>query len=132
MTTKTYTYSTTLEVTTCGNCGIPFAIPRNLYRERLDDGESFYCPNGHFIGWKGANEKARLERLLRDARDRAAAESARADQVEASLRSTKGHVTRLRKQVLAGECPFCGQHLRDLERHITRQHKDEPVEVPVE
>jgi predicted RNA-binding Zn-ribbon protein involved in translation (DUF1610 family) len=129
MTTKTQFYTTTLTVTSCGSCGIGFAIPDNLFRARRDDGASFYCPNGHFIGWKAANEQARLERALKSERDRVATERARADGAEASLRTTKGHVTRLRKQVLAGECPLCGQHLRDLARHISRQHPDEKPEV---
>jgi hypothetical protein len=132
MTVQTYSYSTTLKVTSCGNCAIPFAIPVNLYEARLDDGQSFYCPNGHFIGWKAENEKAQLERQLKVERNRVAAIRAERDQVEASLRTTKGHVTRLRRKVLAGECPFCGQHLRDLERHIGRQHSDEPHEVTQE
>ena len=71
MTTKTYFYTTTLTVTSCGNCGIPFAIPDNLYRARNDDGGGFYCPNGHNISWAAANAKAKLERELKAEQDRA-------------------------------------------------------------
>lgn len=127
--TKTYAYATTLEVISCGNCGIPFGLPVDLAAARREDGGSFYCPNGHFVGW-AETEAKRLARELRAARDRTAAWQARAEGAEASLRTTKGHVTRLRRQVLAGECPFCGQHLRDLARHIGRRHPDEPEAAP--
>lgn len=129
MTTSTYAYSTTLTITSCGNCGIPFAIPSNLYAARQDDGKSFYCPNGHFISWKAANETAALKRQLAAEKDRVAAELARAEGAEASLRTTKGHVTRLRNRTLAGDCPLCGQHLRDVARHVARVHPDEQPEV---
>lgn len=125
MVTQTYVYSTVLTMLSC-HCGIPFAIPENLYTARRNDGGRFYCPQGHVCTYH-ESENDRLTRLLNQERDRVAAARARADGAEASLRTTKGHVTRLRKQVLAGECPLCGQHLRDLARHISRQH---PTESP--
>lgn len=128
MSRAAYVYSTTLTVTSCGVCAIPFAIPEDVYASRHQDGKSFYCPNGHCIGWSDS-ENARLKRDLKWAKDRAAAATARADQTEASLRTTKGHVTRLRKRVVEGECPLCGQHLRDLARHVARVHPDEQAEV---
>lgn len=124
---KTYVYTTTLTVTDCGACAIPFAIPDDLYQSRRADGRSFYCPNGHFISW-AETKNQRLARDLKWQRDQTAAERARADGAEASLRATKGHVTRLRKRVLEGECPLCGQHLHDLARHIARMHPSETPE----
>jgi hypothetical protein len=126
--TKTYFYSTTLTVTSCGVCQIPFAIPKDLYASRSQDGQDFFCPNGHRIHY-AENENARLKRQLQAANDHRAAAIAQRDQAEASLRTTKGHVTRLRKRVIEGACPFCGQHLRDLERHVARQHKGEQAEA---
>jgi hypothetical protein len=126
--TRTYFYSTILVVTSCGNCGIPFGIPDDLERARRQDGGAFYCPNGHRISWS-ETENAKLQRQLKFERDRIASERARADGAEASLRATKGHVTRLRKRVIEGECPLCGQHLRDLERHMGRVHPGEQAEV---
>lgn len=31
----------------CGECGVRFYIPNNLYEQRLEDKNTFYCPNGH-------------------------------------------------------------------------------------
>ena len=89
----------------------------------------FYCPNGHCLVWNQETEAEKLKRELRWERDRLASERARADGAEASLRATKGHVTRLRKRVLDGECPLCGQHLRDVARHVKRVHSDETAEI---
>lgn len=127
MSTQTYVYSTTLTVISC-HCGIPFAIPDDLYRSRRADGKNFYCPQGHSASYRDS-ENVTLKRELDRAVDRAAAERARADGAEASLRATKGHVTRLRKRVIEGECPLCGQHLRDLARHVARVHPGETAEV---
>ena len=126
----TLTWTGTVVVTKCW-CGIGYGVPSSLYEEaKRNHKQVIYCPLGHEWVFSGETEAARLARQLKAANDRIAAKQAQVDQVEASLRATKGHVTRLRKQVLAGQCPFCGQHLRDLERHITRQHGDETPDAP--
>lgn len=125
---KTIAYSTTLTPTSCGECGIPFALPSNMYSDRVVDGKEFWCPNGHKIGWKTRNEQKRLEADLKWYKDKAAANRAEADQLAASLRTAKGHVARLRNRALAGECPICGKHLFHLDRHVQRMHKDEQPE----
>jgi DNA repair exonuclease SbcCD ATPase subunit len=126
MTTLTYTGE--LVVTSCW-CGIHVAIPDDLYKEaRRNHQKNVYCPLGHSFVYGGDTEAQKLKRQLEWATDTLASERARADGAEASLRTTKGHVTRLRKQVLAGECPICGQHLRDLARHVNRMHPEEDPE----
>lgn len=119
----TLTYTGTLVITSCW-CGIELAIPDSLYDQAHQTRKAVYCPLGHTFIYTDT-EVDRLKRDLAYQKDRAAADRARADQAESSLRATKGHVTRLRKQVLFGECPFCGQHLRDLARHISRKHQEE-------
>lgn len=127
MTTMTYTGA--LTVTSCW-CGIRLAIPDSLYREAADrkPGTDVWCPLGHVFVYGGDSESKKLRDELRRERDRLVAERARADGAEASLRTTKGHVTRLRKRVLEGECPLCGQHLRDVARHVARVHPGETAE----
>ena len=124
----TIVYSTTLKTTACKSCGVPYALPDGFLDTRREDHATWYCPNGHHWHYPQDNEVETLKKSLKWERDRLASERARADGAEASLRATKGHVTRLRNQVLAGECPLCGQHLRDLARHISRQHPDETAE----
>lgn len=116
----------TLEVEIC-TCGVLFAAPRYMLETRREDGESFYCPNGHSLSYDGAI--VRLKRDLKDAKDRAARERALRDQTEASLRATKGVVTKQRKKlekVVAGVCPVdgCKRHFRDVRRHIETKHPE--------
>jgi hypothetical protein len=125
---STLTYNGTLVVTSCW-CGIAHAVPKDLY----DDAErnhsvKVYCPLGHSWVFAGETEAVKLKRELAYQRDRCAAISADRDQVQASLRATRGVVTKLRKRTLEGDCPICGQHLRDLARHIGRVHPNERAE----
>jgi hypothetical protein len=119
-------YVTQLVSVECGACGIPHGLPQNMQAARLEDGALWYCPNGHRIGYTD-NDAARLRRELKasnDARTRLIHER---DQAEASRRAWKGQATKARNRAAAGTCPFCGQHLRDLERHVARQHGDLPA-----
>lgn len=123
-TEATFSLVVSLYVWDCPTCGVTHGIPVEFADAKRANRGHYFCPNGHQLSW-AESDADRLKRQLKYAQDAAAAERARADGAEASLRSTKGHVTRLRKRVAAGECPFCGQHLRDLQRHVNRQHADE-------
>jgi hypothetical protein len=122
----TYAGHTTLEVEVCAVCGVLFAAPQRLIEHCRQTGDSFFCPNGDSLIFNNF-ENARLKRELARVKDRLASEQARADQTEASLRATKGVVTRQRKKlekVVAGVCPVdgCKRHFRDLRRHIATKH----------
>lgn len=125
---ETYAGHTTLEVEVCGVCGVLFAAPQRLIDHCRQTGDNFYCPNGDSLVFDDY-ENARLKRQLQTARDSLAATRARADQTEASLRATKGVVTKQRKKlekVVAGVCPVdgCKRHFKDLRRHISTKHPD--------
>ena len=126
MTSTTVALGTKLFVEPCIDCGIVFAVPEGYNNARREDHRTFYCPNGHNLHYPQESNAEKFQRLYHEAEKRAGRNYDRAEATERSLVATKGHVTRLRKKVLAGECPFCGQHLRDLERHISRQHPDAP------
>ncbi len=36
-----------LEIMTCSDCGIYYGMTEDIIKKRLDDGEVFYCTNGH-------------------------------------------------------------------------------------
>ena len=121
-----HTYGVGADLTTipCASCGLLFAAPERWVYERRQDHKDFWCPNGHSLSFKGDTEVERLERQLRDVQDVAAARLAERDQAHASLRATRGVVTRYRNRLATGECPWCGRHLAHLERHIARVHPD--------
>ena len=105
MTTTTLVYAGSLVTTQCW-CGIHLAIPDSLYNEaQRNHKKDVYCPLGHPFIYGGETEAQKLGVRLKAAQDREAALRARNDQTEASLRATKGHVTRLRKKGPGGGMP---------------------------
>lgn len=117
-----------IDALTCGECGVAFGLERSMMAERRRTGHGFYCPIGHRISYSESDNQ-RLERQLKYERDRSARLVSERDQIEASRRAYKGQATKLRNRTLAGECPICGQHLRDVARHVARQHPDEKPEA---
>jgi hypothetical protein len=115
----------TLVESQCGECGVWFGFDERFYNARRNDHRSWYCPNGHRRAFLGETEAQRLQRLLNSERDHRASVAAERDQYAASLRTTTGHVTRLRKRATAGACPFgCRRHFVNLERHVATKHPD--------
>lgn len=112
---------------TCYLCHVTFWMTETHQSTRVNDHRSFWCPNGHEQHYTGQTEAQRYKSLYQQAKDQAASARAAADQAEASRRAWKGQATKLRKRVSDGECPFCGQSLRDLARHISRKHPDMPL-----
>jgi hypothetical protein len=113
-----------IEIHCCGECGVIFGVSEGLMDIRRNDHRNWYCPNGHIWAFTGENEEERLKRQLSFERDRSARLAATAAQAEASLRTTKGVVTKLKKRVAAGVCPCCNRSFQDLARHMTTQHPD--------
>lgn len=113
-----------LEVEVC-TCGVLFAAPEYLLDVCRKTGRSFYCPNGHSLVYESENAKLRKE--LATVKDSLASERARADQIESSLRATKGVVTRQRKRlerVVKGVCPCCNRYFKDVRRHMETKHPE--------
>jgi hypothetical protein len=116
-----------LEVHECGECGVVFGMGVGFANARREDHEGWYCPNGHRWSFRGESELERAQRLLNIERDRSARERALRDQTEASLRATKGVVTKQKKKlgrVAAGVCPCCTRSFNDLARHMAAKHPD--------
>lgn len=124
------TYSTTLVVITCGDCGIPFGLPQNHLNRLKRDGSLFYCPNGDRICYS-ENENTRLKAELDQvSADRAAwREEARLRraQLEGEKRhhaATKGQLTKTKKRVQNGVCPCCRRSFPELQHHMETEHPD--------
>ena len=118
---------------TCGVCSIPFGLVGHFYDQRHADGKSFYCPNGHFVSWSD-NDLARAKREAENLRKRLewAEEDARQAKHREEYqircaRSAKGHATRLRKRIAAGQCPCCSETFANVAEHIAKKH---PKYVP--
>jgi len=129
LTNPTAMYVSAGDVTECASCGVLFWMTAQYYTQRREDHNKFYCPNGHGLSFKGQTEAERLAAELKQERERRAVAVSERDQAEASRRAWKGQVTRLRNRAIEGDCPLCGQHLRDLARHIGRVHPGEQAEL---
>lgn len=119
----TYTEKGTFITETCCNCGIAFGMPQGFRSEKLRNGGSFYCPNGHGQHYTETTVR-KLERQL-------ASEQSRHDQTKANLRDTKGslvaekgHRTRLKKRIKNGICPCCNRSFTNLKRHMNTKHPE--------
>lgn len=125
----------TLKAETCCSCGVTFAMPADLMRNRREDQRQFYCPNGHgqsYIeseAYKLRQQLAAKEREVLAAKSRAEteerwrrdAEQERA-RAERSVRGHKAVVTRMKKRVAAGSCPCCSKKFKNLEEHMKAEH----------
>lgn len=126
------TYTTRLDTTTCGVCGVPFAIPADmLARAKRDPDEWIWCPNGHKLHWPGPSEADELREQLEASLSRARmAEEASRRNRETSLMhkrqaaAYKGQLTRARKRAGAGVCPVteCHRTVRQLADHMATKH----------
>lgn len=111
-------------VHTCGNCGTTFGMDEGFYKARLRDRKSWWCPKGcqrHFI------DESEEERLRRELRSQSAHTEYYREQYQrerASLISTRGHVTRLKRRVAVGRCPCCEKDFKNLARHMSSQHPE--------
>ncbi len=119
----TTTYTTTLDLFYCSQCGVPFGLEANFEHRARSKRTTFYCPNGHSQWFPGQTDSARRKDAER--RERATRELLAAE--ERSHRTTRGHVTRKKKdleKVRAGVCPVdgCHRHFENLERHIASKH----------
>jgi NMD protein affecting ribosome stability and mRNA decay len=120
----TFAGYTTLEIEVCQTCGIMYALPEEMLdRARKNPKIWWYCPNGHHWHFPVKSD----EQKLRDAQDALARERADHDQTVASLRATRGVVTKQKnklQRVAKGVCPCCSRSFSDLKRHMASKHPD--------
>lgn len=133
---STQTFTGTLVVQDCCNCGITFGVTRAFDQARLSDKGSFYCPAGHsqvYVGKSDAqaakDEKARADKAEQEASWLRTSRQAAWDQAQASERSARayrGHMTRLRNRIAAGICPVssCRRNFANVKAHIETQHPE--------
>lgn len=115
---STMTYTGTLAVEECCNCGMMFAIPEDFRARKLRNRSDFYCPAGHPQHFMAETFEATLERERR----RAASAEGRASRAEYSRRAVKGHLTRLKNRTANGVCPCCTRTFANLARHMKAKH----------
>jgi predicted nucleic acid-binding Zn-ribbon protein len=123
-------FSFDFKTITCCACSCTFAVPLAFYDRRKNDGQNFWCPNGHdqhFTETRVAKlerelelEKKRkqwVEEDLKRARERR-------DHFERSARAYKGKLTHVKTRIKNGVCPCCKRSFQNLHQHMKNQHPD--------
>lgn len=118
------TESIELYVLDCARCGVVFAINRDYEQRRRKDGSGFYCPNGHSNIYQPALEAEKQKRQIATLERRLANAQEDARAANASLITTKGHLTRARKRADKGLCLHCNRHFANVERHVAHMHPE--------
>ena len=108
---------------TCPKCGVPFALPKRLYDACHKQGQDFYCPNGHALGWD-ETEADRQRRRADQAEQRIAARDDEIHSLERAVSAQKGNVTKLKRRAAAGTCPCCQRSFMNVNAHLANKHPD--------
>lgn len=112
-------------VNSCVTCGMNWYMPQSFSDARRKDGGLFYCPAGHAQKWAEESDAAKIKRLERDLaaqREEVQRQRDRVAQRDNSMRTMRGHATRLRKRAAAGVCPCCNRSFVELARHMATKH----------
>lgn len=119
---ETFNAWETFVVITCYKCGMPFGVPTHWRNKRMEDQETFHCPNGHSQHYT----RSEVQRLRTELdKQRRKTELAQADAIQARNqrdRSRKAH-RRMRDRVRNGVCPCCNRTFQNLLRHMRTKHK---------
>jgi len=121
------TVEQTLVLVDCAACAIQFAVPERFDRKRQETGDSFWCPNGHSLSYKGELAELRRklvskETQLTAANDQRRAAEQDADTARRQAAAARGQVTRLKNRVGNGVCPCCNRTFRQLAAHMRTKH----------
>lgn len=121
----------------CIQCGVGIWLTAEQYDHLIRSHQNFHCIWGHsqhFTEDIGEAAKLRRERdaLKQDqarlieerdaAQRREARQRERAEHNQRSANAYKGVATKLKKRAVAGVCPCCNRHFRELERHMASKH----------
>lgn len=114
----------------CPACGVWYAIPLITFENCRDYGGSWYCPNGHHIGW---NEGQKERDEIRLERDRLKQQLAQRDDDIGKLKKVVGeHKSKIANMTMRakhGVCPCCTRSFSNLRRHMASKHPDFKAEV---
>jgi hypothetical protein len=122
-----------INVIDCPQCGIEFGVTKSFEEYRRKDHETFYCPSGHDMSYKGKTDA----QLLREERERAQQIAAERDaalreawDLKASLNGALEEVTKAKKATSAlktrvsnGVCPDCHRTFKNVALHARSKHK---------
>jgi hypothetical protein len=108
----------------CYKCGIEFHVPDFWQQKRVDDHETFWCPNGHNQAYTGKSKAEKLRDELEQERQRSL--SVR-EQLAVTLREKEKlqkTFDRHKRRSAAGVCPCCNRTVKQLAAHMASKHAE--------
>lgn len=143
----TFTKPVEMVMQTC-TCGGVYALTKEFedLARRKGSALPWHCPYCNNT-WKFTEPQAfrdkRIEnleaQLAQTKRDRDYYSTRAAEEREASrhkdrvILGYKGHIAKTKKALRSGNCPCCGDYLKDLHRHMARKHPGyefQPEDIP--
>lgn len=124
--TVTIQRSLVLDVERCCQCGIEWGMTRALRAQRLDDGDWFYCPNGHGQHFtKSTKDELReAQRKLASVREDLRVRSVELAAARDELSQSQSELKRQTQRSKGGACPCCNRSFVQLARHMKAKHPD--------
>ena len=98
-----------------------YAVPAFLKQKRREDGQEFFCPNGHG-GVFAVSEVQRLTRELETERRRTAEAVERESRERRARLKAEQDFKRHRRRITNGVCPCCNRSFVNLARHMKTKH----------
>lgn len=114
----------------CYKCSIGFAVPASVRSRWQENGETFYCPNGHSQHYtesdiqKLQKQLAAVQRQKDWAEQNARSERLAREVTERRLIGQKAAKTRLRNRIKNGVCPCCTRSFANLAAHMKTKHPE--------
>lgn len=112
----------------CCTCGLYFSVPSVWESNRREKHDTFYCPNGHQLSFRGESRAEKAERELEAAKKRHAVDlewqRSRRETAERSAAAHNGKLTELKNRIHNGVCPCCKRSFSNVARHMATKHPD--------
>lgn len=120
----------TLTEIVCCKCTTHFAMDHELYYRRREDGNTFWCPNGHGQSFT-ESEVTKLKKQNESLQKRLAWNDealmwqyAETEAIKKQKANIKRQLTITRKRIANGVCPCCNRTFVNVQRHMDSKHPD--------
>lgn len=122
-----------LEHIQCYKCHVVFGMTSDHKKRCLNNGDDFFCPNGHRQHYttstvqKLQNKLDQKETLLEHERRSHSYTKMERDTHKHGERAQKAAKTRIKNRIAKGVCPCCNRTFVNLQKHMQGQHPNYSV-----
>lgn len=111
---NTYTQLQVFEMITCCSCGVPFMITAGHRKQLLEEGTSFYCPNGHRQHYTETC-KSKIDKQKRELETK-----------EWEIKNLQNRIRNMRETYIEKtQCNKCGKRVKHIDAHMRRVHPND-------